>query len=347
MTERTAVIGIVGNDVPRQLLLAVHARPHRLTGSWAHDVDDEAAELLGAADAVTVRVLAELRALRDDLDALIICNDSQSHLRLFYALRALGGDLPLHLLDMPGGRSTPARRFAHGQYRALVGFCAAVTGRRPDTASLRAAAADEQTLGRALTRLRDARRATPPRCTGARALEVHLDASRSQPGDAVARVDRACDGDPVLGVRVHMTGSSHPDPSVYREIEEHGCVIVGEDHDTGDRAWLGEAVLADSLDDVIAGLVDAHFARVPASAGAFSAVRAELTTTMAVQERAEVVVAFIRDLDEAPLWDLADQRAALDGQRLALVDRTHIAPGAQSSAARELAAEITGTGASE
>ncbi|CAH0175719.1 hypothetical protein SRABI76_01396 [Microbacterium oxydans] len=343
--ESGTIIGVVGNDVPRQLLLAAGARPYRLTGSWDSDVDAETSDLLGAADAVTVRILSELRAGGPHLDALIICNDDQSHLRLFYALRALNEDLPLHLLDMPGGRSASARRFAQRQYRALVDFCAGVTGHRPDEESLTAAADDEEALGRALANLRRARRADPPRCSGARALQVYLNASRLSPAAAVEAAEDARDGEPLPGVRVHVTGSSHPDPTVYREIEDRGCTIVGEDHDTGDRAWLGEAVASGSLDEVIDGLVDAHFVRVPGSAGAFSAERAELTAGMAADAQAAVVVSLIRDLDEAPLWDLPDQRAALDLDRMPLLTRTHIGPGEQLSAARELATRSRETGA--
>lgn len=341
MSATSAVIGVIGNDVPRQLLLAAGARPYRLTGSWDAEIHAEASELLGAADAVTARILSELRAQREDLDALVICNDSQSHLRLFYALRATGSDLPLHLLDVPEGGSTAVRKFAEGQYRALIDFCGRITGRRPDAQSLRAAAAVEQALGRALARLREARRATPPTCSGSRALEIYLAASRLHPVDAVVEAD-AAHGAPTPGVRVHMTGSSHPDPSVYRELEERGCAIVGEDHDTGDNAWLGQAFVADRVDEVIAGLVEAHFARVSASSGAFSAERAELTATMAMDEHADIVAAFVRELDEAPLWDLSDQIAALGAHQISLLSRTRIRPGAQRSAARELAAEITG-----
>ena len=125
---------------------------------------------------------------------------------------------------------------------------------------------------------------------------------------------------------------------MYRELESHDWVIVGEDHDTGDRSWLGEAVLADSVDDVIAGLVQARFSRVSGSTGAFSSERADLTTAMAVGERADVVAAFIRDLDEAPLWDLADQHKSLRTQGLALRVRTHVGVTEAITAARELAA---------
>lgn len=359
MRETTPLIGIVGNDVPRQLVRAVSAQPHRVTGSWTGDLDVAASELLGAADAVVSRILADLLAGPGELDALIICNDNQSHLRLYYALRAIGTDLPLHLLDFPDGRSAPARKFAEGQYRALVEFCAGITGRRADATTLRAAADEEQALGLALARLRDARRAVPSRCSGSQALELYLTASRLHPSDAIVEIDTALGSDTGLAastgavaeasskIRVHMTGSSHPNTSVYRALEDRGCIIVGEDHDAGERAWLGEAVFADSLDGVIAGLVEARFARVSASSGAFSAARAELTATMVAQDRAQAVGAFVRELDEAPLWDLTDQAASLDGLNVPLRVRTRVGPNEANDAAAQLAIMLTGKAAEE
>lgn len=351
MSEMTAnssvpVVGIVGNDVPRQLVLAANALPHRVTGSWTGRIDQEASELLGAADAVTARILTGLLAGTDDLDALVICNDSQAHLRLYYALRAVGTELPLLLLDVPGSRRAPAQRFAERQFLALVEFCANLSGHRPDARSLRRAADEERALGDALARLGEARRGELPRCSGTRALELHLLASRSHPADAVPLVEAGCTAETVAGVRVHLTGSAHPDPTVYRALEERGCLIVGEDHDTGERTWLGEAVPGDGIDEVVAGLVRAHFARVPASTTASGSERAEFTAAMASAGRAELVAAIVRDLDEAPLWDLPDQAAALNAQGRELRTRTHVGADDAIAVARELAQELVGRAAS-
>lgn len=336
-------IGIVGNDVPRQLVLAAGALPHRITGSWSGEIDADAAGLLGAADAVTARILTRLLGGADEFDGLVICNDDQSHLRLYYALRAVGTDLPLLLVDLPGGRSEAAHRFARNQYRALVAFCTDLGGRTPDAAALSAAALEERALGKALRHLGEARRAVPSRCSGARALELMLDASRRSPADAVAQLERVSTSAPVAGIRVHLTGSAHPDADAYRALEERGCVIVGEDHDTGDRAWIGEAVDADDLEEAIAALVTMRFARVSGSPDAGSAERAELTRALAQSEKADAVIALVRDADEAPLWDLPDQHRVLDAQGLPLHVVARIGPHDVIAAARDVAARIDPT----
>ena len=341
MTASAPVIGVVGNDVPRQLLLALGARPHRLTGSWAGVIDPDAQQLLGATDAAVARLLTELRRDAHPPDALIVCNDSQAHLRLFYVLRATAAELPVHLLDMPREASEPARRFARFQLEAVAAFCATVTGRALDAASLAAAADAEAALGDAVRRLRARRRAHPALCAGADALDAMLDAARLAPADAVTRLD-ATGGQaapvPSGAIRVHVTGSSHPDAAVYRELESDGrCVIVSEDHDTGDAAWLGVAVRGETTEHVLEGLIDAHFARVTTSATTSGAVRAAFTRDIARAAGAHAVAAIIRELDEAPLWDLADQRAALEGTAFVSV---RVAPGGEVGAARELVREI-------
>ena len=341
MTASAPVIGVVGNDVPRQLLLALGARPQRLTGSWTGVIGPAAQQLLGATDATVGRLLTELRGGAHPLDALIVCNDSQAHLRLYYVLRATAAELPVHLLDMPREDSEPARRFARFQLEAVAAFCATVTGRALDAASLAVAADAEAALGDALRRLRARRRAHPSLCAGADALDAMQDAACLAPADAVTRLDTTggqATPLPSGAIRVHVTGSSHPDAAVYRELERDGrCVVVSEDHDTGDAAWLGVAVRGETTEHVLEGLIDAHFARVTTSATTSGAVRAAFTRDIARAAGAHAVAAVIRELDEAPLWDLADQRAALEDTAFVSV---RVAPGGEVAAARELVREI-------
>ena len=50
------VVGIIGNAVPRQLVVGGGAIPFRITGSWQGPIDPAAAELLGAVDAPAARI---------------------------------------------------------------------------------------------------------------------------------------------------------------------------------------------------------------------------------------------------------------------------------------------------
>lgn len=339
---RRQVVGIVGNDVPRQLVLACGALPHRLTGSWEGAVDPEAAQLLGAADAPAARILAELVAGSSGCDALIVCADSQAHVRLFYVVRSILPELPLHLVDLPRAESAAARRFARVQFEGLASFLGRLTGRVPGTSALADAGRDERELARAIRQLRERRRADPPRCHGAVALEALIAAARLSPSDAVARIDGARSDVDASAIRVHVTGSSHPDAALYGVLEENGCVVVSEDHDTGDGAWLGAAVEAMDLDGVVDALADLHFRRVGGSPTASSAARARLTRDAATTAAAQTVIALVRELDEAPAWDLADQERLLAEVAVPILARTRVRPGTATDAARELAMQAQG-----
>ncbi|MCR2786111.1 MULTISPECIES: 2-hydroxyacyl-CoA dehydratase family protein [unclassified Microbacterium] len=332
------VITVVGGDVPRQLALAASALPRRLFGSWDGPIDPEAQELLGSADAVAARILTRLRA-EPGSDAIVVCNDSQAHLRLFYALRAIGSSVPLHLIDLPRSDTPPARAFARAALHRFATFCSEVAGARIDSDSLAAAASAEREVGDALQRLRARRRAARPGCTGAAALDAYAAAATLPPREAVTRIDDATSA-PVDRRRVHVTGSSHPDATVYTILERSGCLVVSEDHDTGDGALLGSAAAGDTLDTVIEGLLGIHFARTGGSATTSSAARSALTRETVLASGAHSAVALIRRGDEAPLWDLPEQRAELESLGLALHVQTGVAAGDAVAAGEALSASL-------
>lgn len=307
------VIGIVGGDVPRQLVLAAGAIPRRLLGSWSGPVSDRAASLLGAVDPVAARILTELLAPAATLPAaLVVCNDSSAHLRLFYVLRLLRdeGLPPVHLLDLPRRDSAEARRFAAVQLRALAEFCAEVTGRLPTAAALGTAADAEREVGAAVAALRDRRRTTPPAVTGTTALAALIAAQTLPPADAVARLEAAVEAVDPAAVRVHVTGSGHPDPSVYAAIEQAGSVIVSDDVDTGDLAWFGETAGGD-LAAACTHLADRHFTRAVAAPVSLTAERAAGARLRAAAGGAEVAVSIRRVGDDGPAWDLPAARKEL------------------------------------
>jgi benzoyl-CoA reductase/2-hydroxyglutaryl-CoA dehydratase subunit BcrC/BadD/HgdB len=342
-------IGVIGADVPRQLVLAAGATPMRIFGSWSQPYSSEASELLGAVDAVAPRILDEvLSGAHDDVAGLIVCNDSAADLRIFYVLRILSErgrvPFPVHLLDAPRGGGASRDRFVGRQYDRLVAFCESLTGDRVDTASLQRAARRERELGRALTDLRARRRARE--CSGAAALAAYLAAATLQPDQSTEIADTAIEargGEPVF-----VTGSAHPDASVYDVIEAAGLVVVGEDHDTGDAAWIGDAVDSGDLDEAIAQLAQRHAARPPLAARSRTRERAAALDRRLAETGASGVLALARDLDDGPVWDLAGQRLVVEQRGLSFASRARIAPEAALETAEEIASaladELAGAG---
>ncbi|WP_221583352.1 2-hydroxyacyl-CoA dehydratase family protein [Microbacterium sp. G2-8] len=335
----TPRVGVVGADLPRQVALAAGAVPTRLLGAWEGDTSREARELLGAMDVVAVRILDEILAgAHDHLAGLVVCNDSSANLRLFYVLRVLAERgrvrLPVSLFDAPRGSGSPREHFVARRIARLTEFCEAVTGSGPS--DFAAAAASEDALGGALRGLRARRRSG--RVTGAAALDAYRAAATLAPEEAaleVDRVDRSAAGIPVV-----VTGGSHPDSSVYAAIENEGLLVVGDDHDTGDAAWIGPT----GRD--AAEIARLHAARPPLAQRSRSSERAAALAALVTETKARGVISLARELDDAPAWDLAAQRAAID---VPLVARTRIAPDAARTqavdAARELRDRITEEGA--
>ncbi|EGD45632.1 PE-PGRS family protein [Nocardioidaceae bacterium Broad-1] len=326
-------------------MLATGAVPQRLLGSWHEPVSAKTADLLGTVDAAAGRILDGLLSGRhDDLAGLVVCHDSRADLRIFYVLRILAerGRLPfpVHLVDVPRLHSAAARRFVGRQYVRLLDFCEQVTGHRADAGSLRHAAERELALGRALETMRERRRSG--RCAGSSALRAYRAAATMPPEDAVASVAAAQAATSPGATPVYVTGSNHPDPGVYDALERTGdVVVVGEDHDTGDLAWLGVAVEAPTVSEVIDGLAAAHLARPAAAAGGLAAERAAYTATCAERTQARAALALVREHDDAPAWDLSDQRLALRRRGVPLVARTRIRPvGDHVVAAQEGVVEI-------
>ncbi len=336
-------IGIVGNDVPRQLVSAAGALPRRLTGTWSGPIAAEAAAHLGAVDPVTTRILTELLGPgAPALDAIVVCNDSQAHLRLFYVLRMMGdrGLPPVHLVDLPRQDDPATRRFAQVQFTRLAEFCIRITGTAPDASAWRRAAAGERAVGDALARLRVRRRTRPAAASGTAALQALLTAATVAPEDAVAALDAAEGRTDASALRVHITGSDHPDPTLYATLEGQGVAVVSEDHDTGELSWLGIAVDGEDLDTVVRGLVAAHFARPGGSAVASIAERAALSRASAESAGAQAALALVRAGDEAPLWDLAASARALADAGIPLVRRTGLTPENVAAALTDAATEL-------
>ncbi|HEY6801254.1 MAG TPA: 2-hydroxyacyl-CoA dehydratase, partial [Agromyces sp.] len=192
-------------------------------------------------------------------------------------------------------------------------------------------------------------------CSGVAALGAYLAAATVPPDQAAAMVDAAVAAhdahgvdDPRDGASVFVTGSAHPDASVYDAIEASALVVIGEDHDTGDAAWIGDAVDAADLDEAIAQLARRHATRPPLAARSRTSERAIELDRRLDETGAAGVLALIRDLDDAPAWDLSGQRVVMDRRGLPFATAARIAPDAAlreaEAAAATLAGELAGAG---
>ncbi|SHN74863.1 hypothetical protein SAMN05443668_107163 [Cryptosporangium aurantiacum] len=369
------MVGVVGGDVPVELITAAGAVPVRLSGS--PDVDRELGDrYLGTGVDPEARALLAglLAGAWPGLDALVVGRDCEASSRLFYALRELHrtgaapGLPPVLLADvlhLPHRSTT--RYVAHrlGELRtrladvlgtarpgpadAAPADTAPADGVLADAALAEAVRAHDLLRARLATLVRRRRampmRSGPPELSGVDALALYAATETMPVADGIALLDRTLVGPPdaaavprAVGAlesrgqadgarrrvplrrvplrRVHLTGSSHDGPSVYLALENAGYVVVSDDHDRGDLLARGQ--VGDP-----ANLAEFYQSARPTAARSAPRVRAALLDADLTESVPDLVVAYIREHDDAPSWDLAAQRAvcARRGVPLVVVDR--------------------------
>lgn len=324
---RGPVIGVIGPDVPRELVTALGGLAVRLHGRPGTDRDLGDRYLGRGVDTWARALLAALlQNTWAGLDALIVGRDCEASSRLFFALRELhrigaAADLPpvllCDVLHLPHRSTT---RYVATRLAQLQAQLEERTGRRTPDGALSAAVTAHDRVRARLRRLADLRRAPGPRLSGSDALAVHAAVQALAPEDAepllAALTADLAGREPLTGVRVHLTGSAHDEPAVYRQLEAGGAVIISEDHDWGDLQWrrpVGDAT----------GLAERYQHNGPSAQRACAQARAALLEEDLTAGRPELVVAYVREQDDAPAWDLPAQREVASRHDVPLVLLEH------------------------
>jgi benzoyl-CoA reductase/2-hydroxyglutaryl-CoA dehydratase subunit BcrC/BadD/HgdB len=280
----------VGLDVPAELVRAAGFQPLRLTGH-PDTASTKADCLLGKRVDPQIRSIGEalLNDKTEPLKGLLISHDNHSQLRLFNVLRAVRaqGALqlpPMHFCDLLHSADPACRHYNYTRLLELRSLLSKWAGRPVNSAVLRAEI-------RAANQSRAALR------------EISALRRRTLPTQGRSR-------------RIFLTGSSHDHAHIYRAIEAGGCVIVGEDHDWGDA---GIDFDLDEHQDPFDAFLDRLALGPPASAKSSISQRAAYVVSRAMNADADAVVAYIREGDAGPRWDVAVQRNALEAAGLPLL----------------------------
>jgi benzoyl-CoA reductase/2-hydroxyglutaryl-CoA dehydratase subunit BcrC/BadD/HgdB len=115
---------------------------------------------------------------------------------------------------------------------------------------------------------------------------------------------------PVLtGHRIFVTGSNQESTEFYDMIEAAGGVVVGEDHDWGERHYDRDTNL---MLDPIRGIVDRYMLREFSSKKAFVSQRVESLNRCVNAAGANGVVFFMNIFEEAASWDYPEQKKSLE-----------------------------------
>ncbi len=312
-----ASVGIIGSDVPCEMVRAAGLRPIRLRGEPDRP-STHADRLLGRRVDSQVRSIAEwlLERNHHGMRGLLISHDNHSHLRLFAVLRAVrafdpSALPPIHFCDFLHSSDAACVTYTRTRLLELCELLSQWSGSAISESSLRyqivAANAQRATLRCLAAR----RRQTPPTLSGSKTLGLLNAAWRDEnPKLPIASLDSGST------YRVFLTGSSHDNACAYEAIEAGGCVIVGEDHDWGDAAVDLDL---DEQQEPIAAILTRLARMPPASAKSSIVARAAYVVCAALKAGADAVIAFIREGDAGPRWDIPDQRHALEAAGLPLL----------------------------
>jgi benzoyl-CoA reductase/2-hydroxyglutaryl-CoA dehydratase subunit BcrC/BadD/HgdB len=326
------VVGCIGADVPVELVTAVGALPVRLAGHPAADPEPAVRYLGGGFDGPALHVLADLLAGRVPIDLLLVSHDCEASLQLFYAIRelrrlGLEPQLPeTHLVDVLHLPHATTARYNLTRLHELAGLLERWSGRRIDAEALARAVAVHDEIRATWRELRSLRTGARPQVRGTDALRI-IGAATALPAESYLPLLRALLDDagslPAAdGRRIFLTGSSHDTDDVYRRLEDDGLLVVGEDHDWGDA--LAEP---DVGEPTLERIAERYQLRTPTAATGGLAQRRDGTVRGVERTGADALVGYVRDGDDAPLWDFAVQARAVgvpavlvDGQRYGAVE---------------------------
>ena len=237
--------------------------------------------------------------------------------RIYYYLREIRREEPErdmpepYLIDLLFSRHMHVQQWNEKAYARFAETLERWAGPRPEgalEAELRRSAAILEKL-RALTALR---KTASPRLTGSEWLVIvggGFFMERGQYENALDRLlEEAPDWDPAPGTRLFYTGSVQQDLTVYDAIEAQGCVIVGEDHDWGDRYCLRP--LRTDLEPLKA-LTDRYTLTPPSAQKGLVRERTAALRESVLASGAQAVLFYSDVYEEAASWDYPAQKQML------------------------------------
>lgn len=317
------VVGELGCDVPDELLIAAGMLPVRVYADPGKPLLQTDTYLEYAFDPV---IRAQFEKLVDgtygkQLDALAISNSTDVIIRIYLYLRELKRtepDKPVPPLDFIDWLFTRNRlhQVRNEHTVSLFRETAEKWAGRPVTdEDIRKAAQVCNENRQALREMALLRRGNETRISGSEALVIIGSAffmERSEHTRLVKAVTADAAAWPVLeGPRVFFTGSDQEDTKLYEMLEAAGAVIVGEDHNWGDRFYERDYNMEYSP---VRAIVDRYMLREFSSKKAFVSQRIAALDREVRAANAEAVLFYTNIYEEAASWDYPGQKKALEAR---------------------------------
>jgi benzoyl-CoA reductase/2-hydroxyglutaryl-CoA dehydratase subunit BcrC/BadD/HgdB len=315
------VIGCLGSDVPEEFLIAAGFLTVRVCGDPGVSAETAGRYIERAFDPLVQSQFARIvvDGAYSYLDHLIVSRSSDALVRVFYYLRELRRVEPslpvpdLYFFDFLHSRYRTSALYNRDRARDLKRVVESWCGRPIAPEALTAAIATCEENRRLLRQLAALRAPGVPRMSGVQALQV-IGASMFLPREEHSRLLRAFLAEaeeypPLSGMRLFVTGSAQDHSHFYELVESCGAVVVGEDHDWGNRHFAGEI---DTTADPTDAIIDRYHLRPPSTSRASVSARVTALVEQVRAADAQGVLFYILEKDDAPSWDFPEQRKALE-----------------------------------
>lgn len=320
------VVGEFGADVPEELIIAAGMLPIRCYATPDKELNLANIYLEQAFEPCARASFEKMidGTYADLFDYLAVSHTSDTELRIWLYLREIHRSEPeiqlppVEFIDWLLVR----RRMYQEENRNVIGrFKTSVeawAGRDISDEDIKAAAAVLNEDHAALRELMELRHADDVRITGAEAL-IAIGSSffmdRVEHASLVRELAEAARTWPTVeGKRVFVTGTPLESTDLYDLIEANGAVVVGEDHDWGERSFD-----KDTRTDIdpIRAVVSRYMLRQPACRRQSIADRVQALDEAAASASANGVIFFMHAHDEAGSWDYPKQKARLEERGVA------------------------------
>ena len=324
--EGKKVVGKLGHDVPDELLIAAGMLPVQVYADGTEPLTETDKYLEYAFDPV---MRAQFEKMIDgtygeQLDALAISNSTDVIIRIFLYLRELRRVEPekqipdFAFIDWLFTRHRlhqNRNEFVIDLFRKQVETWA---GHVLTDEEIREAGKICNENRAALREMAQLRHGPQVRIGGSEALVIigaGLFMERTAYTALVRQVTEDAKNWPVLeGPRVFYTGAEQLDTALYEKIEAAGLVIVGEDHNWGDRYYNRDFNLEYP---VIRAIVDRYMLREFSAKKAFVSQRVEALDREVEETNAEAVIFYTNLYDEVATWDIPNQKKSLEKRGIA------------------------------
>lgn len=314
------VAGYFCNNVPEEMILAASFFPLRISGDpWGGtEVADRYTEPFYEPNVRSMLNML-LTGQYDFLDFLIIPHSRDAILALYYHLRHMQKINPvlklpdLYLFDILHTRSWLTGLYIRDRVRELRKKLEEWSGKEISDKSLSRAIAIGNENKMLLKKVAALRAAEPPRISGVEALQIigsSMFMLKEEHNKLLRQFLKEASELPAKeGVRLFVEGSPLDNLQFYERVESGKATIVGEDNCWGNR-YSDDSV--DTSLDPLEAIAERYHLKSPCPRMHSLDRRVNYCLQSAVEAKAQGVIFFFLEWDNAPAWEYPDQKKALE-----------------------------------